>query len=116
MPEVSVNTIIVYEQVILNHGGFYNENVGQYIPPLRGIYVFIVNAVTHSGPSEVLLIHNGQEVSRGFAIANPSNKSGSMMAILALQQLDEVHSLLLQGCTLFGLGFSHWGGFLLATV
>ena len=116
MPQVPVNTVIIYEQVILNHGGFYNENVGQYIAPLTGIYIFIMNAVTMNANTYIHIVHNGQEVSRAWSVYSNGNHSGSMMAILILQQTDEVHTVLMSGYSLHGEGWSHWGGFLLATL
>ena len=116
MPQVSVNTVIIYDQVILNHGGFYNQNVGQYIAPLTGIYIFIMNAVTMNAYTYTHIVHNGQEVSRAWSVYSNGNQSGSMMAILLLQQLDEVHTVLMSGYSLAGAGHSNWGGFLLATL
>ena len=117
MPRVSVDTVIVYEEILLNHGGFYNKNVGQYIAPLRGIYVFMMTALNYQVHSRVGMIHNGREVSRAWAaVSNQSDQSASMMAILLLQQSDEVHTVLKEGYSLYGNWWSHWGGFLLATV
>ena len=117
LPRVSADTIIVYENVVLNHGEFYNQNVGQYVAPLRGIYIFTMNALTHGAHTIVHMVHNGQIVSQlTSGYYNNVNSSGSMMAILLLQQLDEVHTVLQSSHSLQGKVYSHWGGFLLAIV
>ena len=110
--------VIIYEQVLLNHGGFYNQNVGQYIAPIRGIYVFIMNLLTiqEDGTSWVRMRLNGNEVSQAYAAYSSNDQSGSMTAILYLEVGDEVHTVLLASRTLHGDGWSHWGGFLLGAV
>ena len=111
------DTVIIYEQIILNYGGYYKEYEGQYIAPFRGIYVFMMTAVTYQTSTVVHMIHNGQEVSRIWSInTNTGDQSASMMAILLLQLSDEVHTVLKSRRSLYGNGHSHWGGFLLATV
>ena len=121
LPAVSVDTNIVYENVVLNHGGYYNQNVGRYSAPERGIYFFIMNALTLRVYTRVLMMHNGREVSRSYAAAflvngNPRNQNACMVGILMLQARDEVHTVLGARHDLNGEGWSHFGGFMLAAV
>ena len=121
LPAVSVDTNIVYENVVLNHGGYYNQNLGRYSAPERGIYVFIMNALTRYKFTRVLMMHNGREVSRSYAAAflkngAPYNQNACMLAILRLDPRDAVHTVLVAGHDLFGEGWSHFGGFLLGAV
>ena len=102
--------------MVLNHGGFYKQNVGHYKAPLRGIYVFLMTAVNQLTNTYVHMLHNEQVVSRASATYSTHNQSGSMMAILLLQQTDDIYTVLKSGHSLGGGGYSHWGGFLLATV
>ena len=121
IPTVYVNTTIVYENVVLNNGGYYNQNIGQYTAPERGIYVFICNALTLRRFTRVVLMHNNREVSKSYAAAFEYqnliwNQNASLLAILLLQARDEVHTILVKDHDLNGDGWSHFGGFLLATV
>ena len=76
----------------------------------------MMTAVTQQTNTYVHMLHNGQVVSRAFGTYSTNNQSGSMMAILLLQPADEIHTVLKSGYSLGGGAYSHWGGFLLATV
>ena len=76
----------------------------------------MMNAQTASANTYIHMVHNGKEVSQAWSAYSTNDQSGSMMAILFLQQHDEVHTVLRTGTSLEGSGYSHWGGFLLATV
>ena len=118
MNRMPQDTIIVYEQVVLNEGGYYNGNVGQYVAPISGIYVFVMNLLTvhPSQTSWVRMRLNGNEVSQAYAAFSTNDQSASMSAILYLEERDEVHTVLLAERTLHGNGWSHWGGFILGAV
>ena len=78
-----------------------------------------MNALTHAWGTNncwVIMRHNAQVVSQAFSAYANNDQSASMLAILLLQQGDDVHTVLLAGRSLYGNGWSHWGGFLLAQV
>ena len=75
------------------------------------MYDFLMTAVTQLTNNYVHMLHNEQVVSRASATYSSHNQSGSMMAILLLQQTDDIHTVLKSGHnSLGGGGYSHWGG------
>lgn len=87
----NVDTILVFETVILNEGGFYNKYEGVFVAPRKGMYLFSWT-VSGSGIGKYtvteLVIENQVISSAGDYRGGRGFSSGSMTALYEMRKGD----------------------------
>ncbi|XP_033824811.2 complement C1q-like protein 2, partial [Periophthalmus magnuspinnatus] len=82
----NVDTTIVYKYVVSNFGNVYNPQTGIFTAPVRGVYHFLIFALSMGGiPADVYLKKNGH----GVFMAHEDQPSGHGTASNAVTLLLE---------------------------
>lgn len=86
----NIDTILVFETVIVNKGGFYDQYDGVFVAPVKGTYMFSWT-VSGSGSSYIVteLVVESQTISSaGVRNAAGGYPSGSMTAFCRMEKGD----------------------------
>ena len=65
-----VGQVIIFDDVMLNDGGFYNPTTGIFTVPVKGVYAFFCTctraATSSNGETAILMKRNGQIIGDTF--------------------------------------------------
>lgn len=87
----NTNQILVYKNVLVNHGSGYNAKSGTFTTPEAGTYAFFFSVQVHKNVRlSTYLMFNGKSVSESLAGRIPDFNTGGNMAILSLKEGDKV--------------------------
>lgn len=87
----NTNQIVVFKNVLVNHGSGYNAKSGIFTTPEAGTYAFFFSiSVNANRRLSTFLIFNGKRVSENLAGRTPDSNRGSNMVVLPLQKGDKV--------------------------
>ncbi|XP_052676941.1 collagen alpha-2(VIII) chain-like [Crassostrea angulata] len=102
----NTNQIVVFKDVLVNHGSGYNAKSGIFTTPEAGTYAFFFSVqVPKNVRLSTLLVFNGKPVSESLAGRIPVINTGGNMAVLPLQKGDKVWVQ-----THFKLDWINWSG------
>ncbi|XP_041840390.1 complement C1q tumor necrosis factor-related protein 3-like [Melanotaenia boesemani] len=114
---VSVNTPLVYSNVLFDSGGHYSPVTGHFTAPVRGVYYFSFTSFVWSGKPATggSLFHNGNQIVSWYGNSQTHSMSASNSAILLLQTGDVVSVRLWSGYNINDNGnkYCTFSGFLL---
>ncbi|XP_051901519.1 cerebellin-3-like isoform X2 [Pristis pectinata] len=107
---------LVYDQVVVNVGGAYDANTGNFTAPVGGVYSFSYSLLgqKHSRDTLAQLLKNGEPQSYIHSMLNPDQaQTAAMPVLLPLAQGDVVWVELREGITWSDWGSLNFQGFLL---
>ena len=55
--EFPSGTIILYDNIVTNYGGAYNQSTGSFTAPYHGLYFFTINFMSQENKASHLAIH-----------------------------------------------------------
>lgn len=94
--DASINSLsrgqkLVFETPILNHGNGYHEQLGVFIAPETGIYIFSVTVMCQDGRwIESNLMQNGNVIARISATEQSGVDQGAVTVAISAVAADEV--------------------------
>lgn len=87
----NINQILVYKNILINHGSGYNTNTGIFTTPEAGTYAFFFSVQVQVNVRLLcVLMLNGKTVSESLAGKILDFNTGSNMVILPLEKGDKV--------------------------
>ncbi|XP_051901321.1 complement C1q tumor necrosis factor-related protein 3-like [Pristis pectinata] len=98
---------LIYDQVVVNIGGAYGANTGNFTAPMGGVYSFSYSLLgqKHSRDTLAQLLKNGEPQSYIHSVLNPDQaQTAAMPVLLPFTQGDALWVELREGIT-----WSEWG-------